>query len=111
MRLKDKTVIVTAAASGMGAAGCKLFAKEGATVAVVDIHPERTQAVVDEILAVGRKAKGFIADLSKPEECGRVVREAAEWLGGLDLLWPMPAPPAWPSSRTWTRRITNSPST
>lgn len=87
MRLKDKRAIVTAAASGMGAAGCKLFAQEGATVAVVDIHPERTQAVVDEILAAGGKARGFIADLSRPEECGRVIREAADWLGGLDLLW------------------------
>ncbi|REG29277.1 3-oxoacyl-[acyl-carrier protein] reductase [Paracoccus versutus] len=86
MRLKDKRAIVTAAASGMGAAGCKLFAQEGATVAVVDIHPERTQAVVDEILAAGGKARGFIADLSRPEECGRVIREAADWLGGLDLL-------------------------
>jgi len=87
MRLQSKLAIVTAAASGMGAAGCKLFAQEGATVAVVDIHPERTQAVVDEILAAGGKAKGFTADLSKPGQSEHVVQQAAAWLGGLNLLW------------------------
>lgn len=87
MRLKDKLVIVTAGASGMGAAGCRLFAENGATVAVVDINAERTQAVVDDITAAGGKARGFLADLSKAEECKRVIAEAVDWLGGLDLLW------------------------
>lgn len=87
MRMKDKLVIVTAAASGMGRAGSKLFAQEGATVAVVDIDPGRTQAVVDEIVTAGGKAKGFIADLSKTEECKRVVAESVDWLGGLDAIW------------------------
>lgn len=87
MRLKGKLAVVTAAASGMGQAGCQLFAQEGATVAVVDIDAARTQAVVDDIVAAGGKAKGFIADLSKPEECARVIDEAAEWLGGIDVLW------------------------
>ncbi|MDR5654856.1 SDR family NAD(P)-dependent oxidoreductase [Ruixingdingia sedimenti] len=85
--MKGKLAIVTAAASGMGRAGCVLFAEQGATVAVVDIDAARTQAVVDEITAAGGKAKGFVADLSKAEECTRVIDEAAAWLGGLDVLW------------------------
>lgn len=87
MRLNGKLAIVTAGASGMGREGCTLFAENGATVAVVDISPERTEEVVAEITAKGGKAKGFIADLSKPEECKRVIHEAAAWLGGLDILW------------------------
>lgn len=87
MRMKDKLVIVTAAASGMGRAGCKLFAENGATVAVVDIDKDRTQTVVDEITAAGGKARGFLADLSKEAECRQVIRDAAGWLGGLDALW------------------------
>lgn len=87
MRLNGKRVIVTAAASGMGEAGCKLFAREGASVAVVDINADRTGAVVDAILTAGGKAKGFLADLSQAEECKRVIAESAAWLGGLDAIW------------------------
>lgn len=86
MRLGGKLAIVTAAASGMGRAGCRLFA-QGATVAVVDIDEGRTQAVVDEIVSAGGKAKGFLANLSKVEDTKRVIAESADWLGGVDLLW------------------------
>ncbi|WP_026155452.1 SDR family NAD(P)-dependent oxidoreductase [Paracoccus sp. N5] len=87
MRLQDKRVVVTAAASGMGRAGCLLFAQEGATVAVVDIDPARTEQVVAEVIAQGGKARGFVADLSSAEACKHVIAECAEWLGGIDLLW------------------------
>ncbi len=87
MRMKDKLAIVTAGASGMGAAGCRLFAENGATVAVVDINEERTQAVVDEITDAGGKAKGFIGNLADEADCKRVIAECVDWLGGLDVLW------------------------
>jgi NAD(P)-dependent dehydrogenase (short-subunit alcohol dehydrogenase family) len=59
MRLENKIGIVTAAASGMGRAGAIRFAAEGASVAVVDLNKEATDAVVRQITAAGGKAIGL----------------------------------------------------
>ena len=87
MRMKDKCGIVTAAGSGMGRAGAIRFAKEGAAVAVVDIDAEAVQAVVAEIEAAGGRAVGITADLTRDEDSRRIVREAANALGGIDFVW------------------------
>lgn len=87
MRLKNKLAVITAAGSGMGRAGAELFAREGAAVAVVDINAVAVTEVVDEIRRNGGTAHGIVADLSKMEDCKRFVHEAAERLGGIDILW------------------------
>lgn len=87
MRLQGKLTIVTAGGSGMGRAGCLLFAQQGAKVAVVDFDAGKAAAVVDEIGSRGGTAHAFIADLSKPDQCKRVMAESAAWLGGVDALW------------------------
>ncbi|MGE5510926.1 MAG: SDR family NAD(P)-dependent oxidoreductase [Bacteroidota bacterium] len=87
MRLANKIGIVTAAGSGMGRAGARLFAKEGAAVAVVDLDQERVAAVVAEIEKAGGRAKGIVADLTKDEDSRRIVRETAKHFGGLDFVW------------------------
>lgn len=87
MRLKGKLAVVTAAASGMGRAGCRLFAEQGATVAAVDIDAERLRAVVAEVEAAGGRAHGIVADLGSPAGCKEAVAQGAERLGGLDILW------------------------
>ena len=63
--LTRSRTIITAAASGIGAAGCEVFAEEGATVAAVDIDEARLAEVVGRVTKAGGKAKGFVADLSK----------------------------------------------
>jgi NAD(P)-dependent dehydrogenase (short-subunit alcohol dehydrogenase family) len=87
MRLKDKIGIVTAGASGMGRAGAIRFAKEGASVGVVDVDRAGVEAVVAEITKAGGKAKGIVADLTKDEDSRRIVRETAGAFGGLDFVW------------------------
>jgi NAD(P)-dependent dehydrogenase (short-subunit alcohol dehydrogenase family) len=87
MRLKNKIGIVTAAASGMGRAGAIRFAREGASVAVVDVDAAGVQAVVEEIQAAGGKAKGIVADLREDANARRIVRETANSFGGLDFVW------------------------
>ena len=52
-RLEGRSTIVTGAASGMGAASAKLFAAEGAKVAVVDVNAAGAEAVAAEIRAAG----------------------------------------------------------
>lgn len=84
MRLANKLVMVTAAASGMGREGVKAFVREGATVAAVDIDQAGLDALVAEI---GPSVKPIQANLLDRDRCRSVVHEAAERLGGLDLLW------------------------
>jgi len=74
MRLKDKIGIVTAAGSGMGRAGAIRFAREGASVGVVDLDAASVEAVVKEIVAAGGKAKGIVADLRDDANAQRIVR-------------------------------------
>lgn len=87
MRLKDKRAIITAAASGMGRAGCEIFAREGATVFAIDMDENRLNEVVAAVVAAGGKAYGMVTNLLDPEVCRKAVDEAASRMGGLDILW------------------------
>ncbi|MDP1692001.1 MAG: SDR family NAD(P)-dependent oxidoreductase [Burkholderiaceae bacterium] len=87
MRLKNKRAIVTAAGSGMGRAGCILFAREGASVVIVDIDEAGARGTAEAVKAVGGKAHVIVADLLEADECQRIVHDGAKTLGGLDLLW------------------------
>jgi NAD(P)-dependent dehydrogenase (short-subunit alcohol dehydrogenase family) len=62
MRLKGKLAVITAAASGMGRAGVELFAREGATVAAVDINATALKVVVGEANAKGGKVVPVVSD-------------------------------------------------
>jgi 3-oxoacyl-[acyl-carrier protein] reductase len=75
MRLKDKTAIVTGAASGFGAGIAKRFAQEGATVIVNDVNAEAGARVAKEI--GGRFVQ---ADVTRGEDWAKLVREAGERL-------------------------------
>ena len=77
---------ITGAASGMGEATAKLFADEGAKVALVDMNEEGLQRVVSEIEAAGYPVRGWTLDLCDVEAVGRVIDDAAAHFGGLDLL-------------------------
>ena len=65
MKLQGKTTLITGGASGMGKASSKIFAKEGANLAIIDINEEAGQKTVSEIKSSGGKAVFFKADVSK----------------------------------------------
>lgn len=95
MRLANKRIIVTAAASGMGRAGVELFTSQGATVAAVDRDAEALAKVVEEVSGTGGKVEGFVADLSDAKATDDVFNRSVAWLGGLDGFWShagMPGP-------------------
>lgn len=87
MRLKNKRAIITAAGSGMGRAGAVLFAREGASVVVVDIDEKGARGTAEAVKAAGGNAHVIVADLLEADECERIVHDGARMLGGLDLLW------------------------
>jgi 3-oxoacyl-[acyl-carrier protein] reductase len=84
--VRGKVVLVTGAASGMGRAIAHLFADEGGRVAVTDRAADGVGAVVDEIVAAGGDATGWVLDVSEPEGIVRVVDEVAARLGPVDVL-------------------------
>ncbi len=83
MRLKDKVAIVTGAASGMGAATARIFAREGAFVVLTDISEADGQRVAREI---GNRAQFIRHDVSKEADWAKVVAETVRAHGRIDIL-------------------------
>lgn len=84
--IEGSVAIVTGAASGMGRATAMLFAAEGARVAAIDVNEEPLQAVVGEIEAAGKEAKGWVLDLADGSAIDRVFGEIGEHFGAMDIL-------------------------
>jgi glucose 1-dehydrogenase len=83
--LSGKRALVTGAGMGIGQGIAVELARRGADVAVHYAHTEPDETV-REIEGSGRKAPAVQGDLSRVAECERVVEEAADSLGGLDVL-------------------------
>src|SRR5438309_11829080 len=84
--VKGLTVLVTGAGSGMGAATSKVFAAEGANVAVTDQAIAGAEAVADQIVARGEGARAWALDLASREQINKVIDRVAGHFGGLDIV-------------------------
>jgi NAD(P)-dependent dehydrogenase (short-subunit alcohol dehydrogenase family) len=86
-RLHGKVAIVSGGATGMGGAASRLFAAEGAKVAIVDRNGEAAAATVAGIRAAGGTAEPFVADVSDEDEVGKAVAAAAAAFGPATVLF------------------------
>ena len=86
-RLQDKVCLITGAGSGIGAASARLFAREGARVAVVDIDAPAAQHTVDHIQADGGEAAARRVDVSDPADAEGCARWAIDRWGRIDVLF------------------------
>ncbi|MFI7443352.1 SDR family NAD(P)-dependent oxidoreductase [Nonomuraea indica] len=84
--LAGKVAIVTGGASGIGRATALLFAREGARVVVADIDGEAAEAVAAQAVPEG-SVVAVRADVSRPEDCRRIVATAVDTFGGLHVLF------------------------
>ncbi|MEB2320142.1 MAG: SDR family NAD(P)-dependent oxidoreductase [Pseudomonadota bacterium] len=84
--LRDRKVLVTGAAGGMGEATARVFADEGARVAIADVRTGQLEAVAESIRAGGGQAQAFTIDVADPEQVSAGVAAAAAHWGGLDVL-------------------------
>ena len=86
MRFKDKTVVVTGAAGGIGAAICQRFASEGAHVVVTDVNAEGAQATAAAIRATGGRARAFASDIGTAEGCHAIIADVMATEARIDVL-------------------------
>jgi NAD(P)-dependent dehydrogenase (short-subunit alcohol dehydrogenase family) len=87
MQLKNKVALVTGGSSGIGAEICALFAKQGATVAVVASRDvSKAQKVVDPIVAEGGNAQAFACNVSDTGQIDQLVADVTAALGPIDIL-------------------------
>jgi len=82
--LKDKTMIVTGASSGIGRAAARRFAAEGVKLALVARSAERLKAVADE---VGAGCIVLPLDLTKPADVATMVKATTDRFGRIDILF------------------------
>ncbi|WP_255594318.1 SDR family NAD(P)-dependent oxidoreductase [Pontibacter sp. HSC-14F20] len=82
---QNKVALVTGGSSGIGKSAALLYAREGASVVVSDIDEKSGLQVVREIEQLGSQAVFVQADVSKPEDCERMVQQAVEKFGRLDV--------------------------
>ena len=84
-RFRGKVAVVTGAAQGIGRSVAVNLAKEGGQVALVD-RSEVVNETQDEIAAAGAEAITSLADLEQYGDCCRVMAEAKERFGRIDIL-------------------------
>jgi NAD(P)-dependent dehydrogenase (short-subunit alcohol dehydrogenase family) len=85
-RLDGKVAIVRGAGRGIGRATAKLFAAEGAKVAVLSLTPANIDAVVVDIEAAGGVALGVPCDVSDADQIKAAVDKVVMAYGGIDIL-------------------------
>lgn len=86
-RLAGKTAIISGGATGAGGAASKLFAAEGARVAIFDINVAAGEAVVAEIVQAGGKAAFFEADVSDRAQIERALAGTNALFGTVSVLF------------------------
>jgi 3-hydroxybutyrate dehydrogenase len=86
MRLKDKSAIVTGAASGIGKEIALVYAREGAKVAIADLNKDAAEATANEIRASGGQAIGIAMDVTDERAVNEGVASVVATFGGVDIL-------------------------
>ena len=87
MKLKDKSCIVTGAASGIGNAIAHKYASEGGKVAIADLNLEAAQKAADEIKAkYGTEALAVAMDVTSEDQVNAGVAHVFEAWGAVDVL-------------------------
>jgi NAD(P)-dependent dehydrogenase (short-subunit alcohol dehydrogenase family) len=92
-RIKDKVIVVTGAAQGIGYGIAELLASEGARVVIGDVQREKGEAAAAKICAQGGEALFQHTDILKEDDCANLLNTATQHYGKLDGLvnnvgWP-----------------------
>ena len=86
-RLQGKVALITGGTSGIGEATARLFAREGAQVAITGRRRELGEAVIARIKQAGGEAIFIAADVTRVEDCRRSIDETIAAYGRIDILF------------------------
>src|SRR5256885_2532 len=86
LQLKDKVIVVTGGAKGIGKGIVQVLAAEGAIPVIIGRNETDNNNLVNEIAGTGANAIQVQAELTRPEECERAVTIVKEQLGRIDGL-------------------------
>jgi NAD(P)-dependent dehydrogenase (short-subunit alcohol dehydrogenase family) len=86
-RLQGRVAIVSGGATGVGGAASRLFAREGARVAVLDINAHAAQATVQAVGSAGGEAMAVTADVSQAAAVQQAVAQVVQRWGQIDVLF------------------------
>jgi 3-oxoacyl-[acyl-carrier protein] reductase len=84
--VKEKVVLITGAAAGIGKACARLFAHQGGSLALVDLQEDGMNQVCQEIRSKGGKAVPIVADVTRSQDLDRIFQKIHDTYGGLDIL-------------------------
>ena len=79
--LKDKIIVVTGGAKGIGRGIVTVLSREGATAVVVGRSEEDNNKVIGEVEAAGGKAFAVVAELTRPEACEAAIKTVLKKFG------------------------------
>jgi len=86
LNLKNKVIIVTGGAKGIGAGIAEVLAAEGAIVAIIGRNEADNVKIVEKIAAAEGTAFSVVAELTEPEDCRKAVETVVQRLGRIDGL-------------------------
>ena len=85
--LENKVAVITGGASGIGRATAQLFAREGAKLLIADVNPQGGEELCAELKRAGHTAIFERADVSRAEDCRRIVERVRSEFGALHVLF------------------------
>lgn len=85
-RLDNKVAIITGGNSGIGAKAAELFAREGAKVVISARRVDKLAEVADRITQAGGQVLAVPCDISKADQCDKLMAETMAAFGGVDIL-------------------------
>jgi 3-oxoacyl-[acyl-carrier protein] reductase len=86
MQIKDKAVVITGAARGIGKAIAAAFAERGARIALVDLVPADLEAARAEFAARGIEVRAYAANVAKEEQVTAALDQVVADFGRLDVM-------------------------
>src|SRR2546425_13031051 len=86
MLLQNQVALVTGSGRGIGRATARLFAAEGAAVFLAARSEHELSSTAAEITKAGGRAAFTVADVSREEDCGRIVAACRKAFGGIHIL-------------------------
>lgn len=85
-RLQNKIALITGAGQGIGLATALKFAREGATVVVIDVRQDQVDAAVAQCREAGAAAEGFVVDVTQRSQVDAMVAGVKARFGRIDVL-------------------------